>query len=70
VTVIEIALALRSEATRHKRLSSQHRRAAHDRMEQLRAFCAANHIATQEITRRSGDERHGSPEADKRAPAS
>jgi len=42
VTVIEIALALRNEVTRHKRLSSQHRAAARDRMERLRAFCAAN----------------------------
>jgi hypothetical protein len=62
VNAIEVALGLRDEAIEHKRLSSQHRQAARDRMERLRAFCAANHIAIEEITRRSGDERHGSTE--------
>lgn len=60
--VIEVARDLRNEATLHKRLASQHRAAARERMERLRAFCAANHIAIEEMTRRSGDEGHGSTE--------
>ncbi len=62
MNAIDAATRLRDEATLHKRLASQHRAAARERMERLRAFCAANHIATLEITRRSGDERHGSTE--------